>query len=52
MGTDVAEDGGDRRAEESEPRIELDMSVTSEMSKDARLECFSNLSECVCIKLH
>jgi len=35
--------GGDRRTEESEPMIELDMSVTSDNSRDALLECFSNV---------
>lgn len=33
---------GDRSTDDSEPRIELDMSVTSESRRDARFACFSS----------
>jgi len=39
---DGDEDCGERRTDESEPRIELDISVTSDSNREARFECFSN----------
>lgn len=35
--------GGDSKTEDKDPRMELDMPVTSEMSKDALFACFSSL---------
>ena len=44
LGDGCAEGAGDSRTDEREPRIVLDMSVTSESNTDARFECFSKLA--------